>query len=153
MISRFVLHGPLPSKKNMYKKRMRGPGKGLFIPPEVVSQLNNLLLQIPPDLRGAGLLNPDFEIAYSLPHDIKGQHNPWTSDPDGRFTTLLDLFVKVGLLRDDNFNSNNGFKLIHPARVSDLDGLDIDSVQITVYDNGGLMKALRERFLSEQASY
>lgn len=145
-IAQFILFGPVPSKKNMYKKR-HGPGKGMYIPKEVQALLDNLRLQIPFDVKDAKLLHPDIEIEYFLPTDINKQHTPWESDPDGRFTTLLDVFVKAGVLENDSFKTCNGCKLLHPAKLSAQDGRSIDETQITLYENGGLMKSLRERQL------
>lgn len=142
-IARIQIYSVIPSKKNLYAKR-RGPGKGMYIPRKVQSQLDAIAAQIPVEYRHMYLENPDIEIEFALPEDINKQHTPWMSDPDGRITTMFDIFVKLGILQNDNFRTNNGYKLLHPATLS----TEIDLTTFTFYKNGDLMKALKERFSS-----
>lgn len=102
------LYGPIPSKKNSYKKRS-GRGRGMFKDRDLQSKLDYLTLQIPAEARGLELVHPDVTIQFTVPD--RGR------DRDNMVTSLLDVLVLAGVLKNDNIASFNGRLVIEPAEV------------------------------------
>ena len=108
------LFGSLPSKKNMYRPRKDRPG--MFKDSKLRLELDRLALQIPGELRGLELVNPDIEVFFEIPEPA-GRQRPDAADRDGKLTTILDLLVAYKVLKDDSIRYCNGTMIVHPAKI------------------------------------
>jgi len=89
-----VLRGPLPSKKNLYRRSARG---GMYIPRTVKAALDSLQLQAQSQWQGRPpALKPDIRVALSVCN--------MRSDPDNKLTALLDVLRRAGVIKDDCAN-------------------------------------------------
>ena len=105
---RFV--GPIPSKKNLYKRSKSTHGrKGMYKDEAVVAILQAADSQIPHYARGLSLVNPDMEWEFQIP-DYRGDRDNWK-------TCILDCLVNQGVLRDDSIKYLNGHEHTYPAKL------------------------------------
>lgn len=114
----FELLSKVPAKKNMLRPVRRKNGKlGLVNDRQASSLLDYIAMQIPPEVRDLGLLHPNIEFTFGVPSEyFTGKANRrW--DRDNAITGLLDVFVDMGVLRDDSISCCNGTITIHPAIV------------------------------------
>lgn len=110
-----IFRGHIPSKKNSYSPRKDKPG--FFKNSKLQTQLDRLALQIPGEYRDLKLESPDLHFYFTY------EKANW--DTDNAMTTLLDLLVRYGVLKNDNIKSLNGLKVIHPAKRWYFDGCRI----------------------------
>lgn len=107
--------GRVPSKKNRYSPRKDKPG--FFKDSKLQAELDRLAMQIPGQYRDLKLESPivDFFFCY-----VKAN---W--DRDNAAQALTDLLVEYGVLANDNIRRFNGTVTIHPAVLSDYDGVTV----------------------------
>lgn len=87
-----TLRGPIPSKKNLYRRGARG---GMYIPKGVKALLDSLQIQAQAQWGGrAPLTKPDIRVELSL--------TSLRSDPDNKLTALLDVLRNAGVIVNDN---------------------------------------------------
>lgn len=101
---------PIPSKKNGLMPTFKRSGrKGLMYKPEFKGAIEALegSTNIQWGKRPA-VLHPEIEWLITAPSP---------QDRDGMITTLLDVFVKCGILVDDSIRHNNGKWTTWPASI------------------------------------
>lgn len=81
------------------------------------AKLNYIIEQIPPEVFDSGLLHPRITMQrFAPPEYFVAEQGRSLSDRDGCFSTLLDLFVRTGILRgSDSDRVNNGEWIIKPT--------------------------------------
>lgn len=99
------LLGPVPSKKNSYTPRKDRPG--VFKNSKLRAELDRLQIQIPGYVRDLKLVSPDIEIEMQVPNGRR--------DRDGALTTILDLLVSTGVLKNDSAAQCNGLVTLLPV--------------------------------------
>ena len=109
------LRGHVPSKKNNLRPRKGG---GIMNDnKEVHALIDRLSMQVPGRVRDLNLESPDIHFHFFY------QRANW--DRDNACTTLLDIMVKYGVLKDDNVARCNGTITIHPAERAEEDSVKI----------------------------
>jgi hypothetical protein len=103
------LFGQIPSKKNRYTPRK--DGKGMFKNSNLQTELDRLAMQIPGWARDFNLVSPDIQFQFYVRNG--------RSDRDSAVTTILDLLVEYGVLKNDTIASCNGTMTTHPAILAD----------------------------------
>jgi Holliday junction resolvase RusA-like endonuclease len=93
MTHTLVIHGSVPTKKNNLRRSKNG---GMFIDRKVSDAITPLLLQAQSIWGGKPPLNRVSSIRAVF---YVGSRR---SDLDGAFTTLQDVLVKAGVLKNDN---------------------------------------------------
>jgi hypothetical protein len=111
MTHEITLWGQLVSKKNMYTPIKTESGVIFIKNSQLQAKINALACQIPADMRGLKLENPDILVRMTVAHQ--------QGDQDGAYTTLLDILVDAGVLWNDNIKRCNGRKILEPCVVSD----------------------------------
>lgn len=112
---RLTLWGDIPSKKNRYL-----PRHGRMIKISSVSRIiDELAVQVPGWLRGKKLTHPDVSVTFTVPKSSTRR------DRDGMLTTILDVLVDLGVIKDDCIASFNGKLTVYPAIISDHFKCDI----------------------------
>lgn len=106
-----VLIGAVPSKKNEKTPFKNKAGKMRFYNPSQAA-IDRLSMQVPATVRDLGLLHPDIEFTFTVPHG--------GMDTDNTVTTLMDILVTMGVLQNDSVARNNGRKTINPAVRGDV---------------------------------
>jgi Holliday junction resolvase RusA-like endonuclease len=108
-----TLFGQVPGKKNRYSPTVnKKTGKAMFIKDsKLQKELDDLLVQIPGELRNLRLESPDIEVELTVPNG--------RADRDNIFTSLLDVLVQARVLRNDSTAASNGRYTIYPATISD----------------------------------
>lgn len=104
-----VFVGFVPAKKNRYSPTMRGGKMRFFKNDKLDAALKVLDSQIPDYCRGLQLEHPEMEWSFQVP-DAK-------ADRDNKITTLLDVLVDAGVLRDDNIKRCNGKWTVNEAEI------------------------------------
>ena len=121
--------GKVSTKKNNY--RPRKGGKGFFKDTTLQGELDALLLQIPPEFRNLKLVHPDIEFRIYLDGtDKRHLAGRQSSDKDGHWTTIQDILVSAGVLRDDSIRYCNG-NFSSPSAQVTMDGCDRCVVVLT----------------------
>ncbi len=122
--------GPIPTVKDSYravvrKRKTPKPGK-----PDQIAQvvkdrklnakLDYLIEQIPREFWDLGLIHPNITMQRYAPAEyLETDSGKSMSDRDGAFSTALDLFVRIGLLRGSDADPvNNGRWIIEPTKIS-----------------------------------
>jgi len=109
------LIGHIPSKKNNLRPRKGG---GIMNDNKDVKLMIDLLAkQLPGKVRDLRLVSPEIHFYFFY------ERANW--DRDNAVTTLLDILVKYGTLKDDNLANCNGLISIHPAQRSEQDSVKI----------------------------
>lgn len=111
------LRGHIPSKKNSYRPRRGGKGRGFFKDTRLQAELDRLALQIPGEYRDLKLESPHLEWNFTY------ARANW--DLDNAKTTVLDLLVQYGVLMNDNIKRLNGGETTHPAVKGDYDSVRV----------------------------
>ena len=89
---RIVIHGHIPSKKNLLRRSANG---GLFRDARVTKQINLLTLQAKAQWSGREPLErPSARVLFFV--------SDQRSDLDNKWTTVLDCLTQAGVLRNDN---------------------------------------------------
>lgn len=101
------LRGLVPSKKNEKVPVTTKSGKRRMYY-QAQPEIDRLSMQVPGELRDLGLVHPDIDI-YMTKTDGR-------SDKDGALSTLLDIMVKMGILKNDSVAQCNGRITLHPVR-------------------------------------
>ena len=109
------LRGHVPAKKNNWRPR-KGGGIGIT-DPAISEAIKRLEMQIPGTVRDLNLESPDIEFSFTY------QKANW--DRDNAVTTILDVLVKYGTLKNDNLKRCNGTITIHPAIKGEYDTLKL----------------------------
>lgn len=104
--------GQQVSKKNAQLAGVSKTGKQYRrYRPGIREAIDRLMLQVPVEMRGLNLIHPDIDI--------------WPTVPDGKLdkdsiqTLILDVLVKMKVLKNDSIKWCNGTLTIHPAEFSD----------------------------------
>lgn len=120
----FALCAPAFAKKNRQVAGFRKDGKQFRrYSTEARQSMDDMLNQIPPDLRRQGFIHPDITLMLQVPNG--------KSDKDGMLTNVLDCLKQQGVIVDDNIAWCNGDMRIPPAEVS-ADRLGIACVLVTI---------------------
>ena len=107
MTARLILSGHVPAKKNAWRRRANG---GIGVDRETHAHIDALILQARVQWgRKAPLVNPDMDVKFIV-RDRRG-------DRDNKLTTVIDVLVKAGVLKNDNMKQFNGTLVLMPAEV------------------------------------
>lgn len=113
---KLVLKGHVPAKKNLWK---RGRGGRVYLNREAQDQIDYLTLQAQQKWSGKQpLTHPNFTVQFYA-RDQRG-------DRDNKFSTVLDLLQKAGVLVNDNIKQCNGTMTLLPAVVDKNERTVID---------------------------
>lgn len=113
-IIRLELRGPVPCKKNLWKR-----GKyGQYIDDAVQAQIDALIVQAKLQWRRVPLTNPDMDVEFF----VKDRR----SDRDNKLGCILDVLQEAGVLQNDNIAHFNGTLVILPAVIGSVEGVIID---------------------------
>ena len=113
-MTRLVLKGPVPSKKNDRSIGYRRGKLTMFIDKDQQAALDALVWQAKAQWKGmARLVHPDISIRFHVSNRRQ--------DRDNMATTLLDVLVKAGVLANDNIAQCNGRITIEPAVLDRVD--------------------------------
>lgn len=112
MIFRIELRGPVPSKKNLYR---RGKNGALFLNREVKDKIEILIMQARQQWKRPPLEHPDMDVEFYV-LDRR-------SDRDNKLGCLLDVLQEAGVIAKDNIAKFNGTVVILPAIVGDREGV------------------------------
>jgi Holliday junction resolvase RusA-like endonuclease len=93
MIYTLVIEGPVPTKKNNLRRSKNG---GMFIDRRSADAIAPLLMQAKAKWAGKATLDRVSSIRAAFYVKTRRQ------DLDGMYTTLQDVLVKAGVLRNDN---------------------------------------------------
>lgn len=111
---KIVLKGKVPTKKNELRPRKTNAGKITYYrDEETTSLINALTFQIPQELRDLKLKHPLMSFKFDVPKRSDA------ADRDGKYTTILDILVKTGVLIDDNIRNCNGVHEIMESEITD----------------------------------
>lgn len=110
-----TLMGPVPSKKNLYR---RGKSGGLFLNSDVSAQITALTLQAANQWQGEALKHPAIDVTFFVATR--------RGDRDNKLSCILDVLQRAGVLVNDNIASCNGRLTLHPAIVSAQERVVID---------------------------
>lgn len=120
------LKGKVPSKKNQLRPRKTKYGKITYYKDtDTQSLIDALSFQIPANLRGMKLKHPLMSFKFDVP--TRGE----AADRDGKYTTILDILVKTGVLADDNIRNCNG---VHEIMESETKDEHVTTIWITPQD-------------------
>jgi Holliday junction resolvase RusA-like endonuclease len=112
------LAGPVPSKKNLYR---RGKNGTLFLDREVRHQIDNLVLQAQAQWGARGPIeHPDLRILLRV--------TAARADRDNKLTCLMDVLQDAGILRNDNIARSNGTITLLPAIVGPVEATEIEII-------------------------
>lgn len=101
----------IQAKKNQYMPALIG-GRARFIKnSRLQKDLDAIACQIPATMRGLNLVHPQIDLYVTVPDG--------RSDRDNILTTLLDLLVTCGVIKNDSIAQLNAKIIIHPAVISD----------------------------------
>ena len=103
------LRGAIPAKKNRWTILRSGRSSGIGLRKGDQDAIDSLTLQAQSQYRGDPLEHPDIEIYPSVT-----SRRP---DRDNLVTTVLDVLVASGVLKDDNVARCNGWLRVAPARI------------------------------------
>lgn len=95
----FTLHGPVPSKKNNYR---RGANNKMYIPTDVGVELDAFLWQLK-SVKNEYRLSEPIQGNISVTLDFLMCKHPDTQDADNMATTVFDLLQKSGLIQNDKY--------------------------------------------------
>ena len=112
MIFRIELRGPVPSKKNLYR---RGKSVALFLNREVKDKIEVLIMQARKQWKRPPLEHPDMDVEFYV-LDRR-------SDRDNKLGCLLDVLQEAGVIAKDNIARFNGTVVILPAVVGEREGV------------------------------
>lgn len=112
----FVIYGKVPNVKDRYRLGYSGGKMRMFKDRQLAALLDSLAVQIPAELRNLHLKHPDLDVTFIVPMD-NARDRPSRSDRDGMLTTILDILVRMGVIRDDSISVFNGTIILRPAQV------------------------------------
>lgn len=102
-----VLHGPVPSKKNLLRPKRSG---GLYLDRKTSAEMTALVWQAKNQWgQRPALVSPSVSVVFHV--------RSRRSDRDNRLTCILDALVTAGVLANDNIENFNGPVIIDPAIV------------------------------------
>mgnify|MGYP003931958583 CR=1 FL=1 len=80
---------------------------GVFKSSKLQAELDALALQVPPEMAGMELVSPDIDVHLECPTS--------RPDRDNILTTILDVLVRMRVLKDDSIAHCNGRIVLHPV--------------------------------------
>ena len=104
----FTLAGKVPSKKNAYRPR----AGGFYKDAALRDALDMLTNQLPRNLTDKQLEHPFLMAQFNMPK------KSWGTDRDNKLTTLLDIMVSGGVIKDDRINAFNEALVVLPTEVT-----------------------------------
>lgn len=124
-----TLFGRFPSKKNQWGIRRNG---SIGVRGNVQKQLDALLWQVKARYRGEPMEHPIMVWTFGLRNRAQ--------DRDNIKTTVLDILVKGGVLKDDNLKCCDGLEITLPSQMI-IKGR-IPWVEIYLWERGSEKEAL-----------
>jgi hypothetical protein len=103
--------GHVPSKKNAYRRQNNG---GMYRRKDVVQDIDSLSAQIPAWTKNLRLEHAHISVRLTV--------GDGRADRDNKVTTLLDILVRAGVLRNDSIARCNGRIFVHEAVISPEEG-------------------------------
>jgi Holliday junction resolvase RusA-like endonuclease len=99
-----ILHGHLPSKKNLWK---RGRGGRTYIDSDVKALIDALTAQAQHQWKDEPVEHPELIVEFYMRDKRR--------DRDNMLTTVLDCLCAAGVLVNDNVARCNGLLVVYPA--------------------------------------
>lgn len=114
-VIRLELRGPVPSKKNLYRRAQNGR---MFLDHDVKAQIVALTMQARRKWKGPPLIHPEVDVEFFVLNR--------RSDRDNKLGCLLDVLQDAGVISKDNVAQFNGTMCILPAVVGNVEGVIVD---------------------------
>jgi len=133
MIHTLVLLGHMPSKKNNLRPRF-GKGRGLMNSREVTAIIQGFEIQARAAWRGKPTIErAKISATFCVPNGF--------GDLDGKYTTLQDVLVKAGVIRNDTIARV-------PAHMVDHVIGDDEGVSVEILDLGPALSLAKRKAAS-----
>ena len=117
----FTLLSKPIAKKNSLRPVQRKDGRlGIINDRAGKALLDRLAMQVPPEVRDLGLIDPAIEVTFGVPAEYLAGKRNRRFDRDNAFTSVVDILIDMGVMADDSVGGGcNGTITIHPAIVDE----------------------------------